>query len=287
MEYKRAVDNQKDMSVNYERIVSSLEIFLKQNGHYPCPADITKSIGDSGFGDEGKSGSSCGGTGINPANNMYRGGIPTAALNLPYRLAGNHDGWKLQYVVDKAQTAESTYNGNGNIDIVDRTSRPVSSDVVYVLVDPGMDGKGSRSMSGASGPACGTAADSENCDPDNQFRDWEKTDIFDTGSSEYYDDTIYFHRPREDAGFWMTQSNPGGLTGLNIVNRNSGNIGIGQDAPSEKLDIGGDVMVDSDPSSSDPSVEVDTIIKATDIDAKNEVIINQGVYTSKFTYGVP
>ncbi len=283
MQYKQRVDNQKDMSVNYERITTALEIFLKQNGRYPCPADATMSIGTNNFGDE-----VCGGTGVNSANNIYRGAVPTAALNLPYRLAENHDGWKLQYVVDQDQTTEANYNGAGNINIVDRGGNPVSSGVIYVLVDPGIDGKGATSMFGGAGPACGaTANDSENCDNDRTFVDSEKTDIFNTASANYYDDTIYFQRPREDTGFWMTQRNPGSLSGLNIVNRNPGNIGIGTDTPSEKVDVSGNVRVDDDGSGTPTggSVDVEMTIEAADINADNEVIIDQRILSPRFTYG--
>lgn len=228
-------------SIN-ERLLSALSIYLKENGSYPCPANPALDPGDANFAKE----QNC----ASLAGTVVQGDIPTYSLGIPYHLMLNSDDYRYIYAVTKAEV--TGYTGGGAITVNRQRFDPTSGTLVtttipnlaFVVVNPGEDGKG------GSGPfACGTSAkDSENCDGDAVFRDYPYSKKISINDGDYYDDLIFYDLAREESTFWTVRQNATDSS-MNIVNRNAGNIGIGDyttGAPTEKFEVkSGDVRVDT------------------------------------------
>lgn len=228
-------------SIN-ERLLASLSLYLKDKGYFPCPADASLDPGDANFGKE----QNC----ATLAGAVVEGDIPTYDLGIPYRLMYNSDNYKYTYAVTRVE-ATAAYTGTGGI-TVNRERYNGSGTLVtttipnvqFVIVNHGEDGKG-----GSGSFACGTAAkDSENCDGDAVFRDYPYSKKIGINDSGYYDDLIFYDLAREESTFWTVRQNATDAS-MNIVNRNAGNIGIGDytaGAPTEKFEVkSGDVRVDT------------------------------------------
>ncbi len=216
-----------------ERALAALSIYLKSNGAYPCPADVNLDVIACPSG---------------PAD-ISSGSLPVKELNLPLRAAVNSHGWRYLYTVTGALTNPATFNGTGLIDIVDATPVVIASNMHFVIVNPGYDGKGSSRLDGSAGPACGVIAlDSENCDIDNdRFLETDASQLRgNSNDANYYDDVISYTLAREESTFWMAREDAGGGGGLSITSRNAGNIGVGTNAPIEKIHVdSGNILVQS------------------------------------------
>lgn len=235
---------------DHERILAAIAIFVKNNGRYPCPSKHTLKFGDANFGRE-----DC----TFPSSSMLQGDIPIYALGLPYKLMINSHGFRYLYAVTQDQTVAATYNGAGDIIIIDEFNNTILNNVPFVLVDLGHDAKGTVKLNNGmikstscdpppGGPAY-RPSDSENCDNDDTYRDMpysEKSTPYLTG---YYDDVIFYDLARDESTLWVTKKNSS-AGGVEITNRNTGNIGIGTYSagalPSDKLEVtGGNVKVDT------------------------------------------
>lgn len=231
-----------------ERVLAAIALFVKNNGRYPCPADASLPYGDASFGHEDCTLSNAGGT--------IQGALPIYNLGLPYRLM--FDSYKNQYIyaVTTVETSPSTYTGGGVIRIVDENDGNIAVNVPFVIVNIGEDGKG-RIKNPADGtivaascdPAGGTTAeDSENCDNDNVFKDMPYSQQSNPDDANHYDDLIFYDLARAESGMWLARQNDAG-DGMQITNRNTGNVGIGTysaSTPSEKFEVmGGNLRVDA------------------------------------------
>ena len=223
-----------------DRAVAAINYFLKQNGRYPCPADPTLPPGNANFGAENCAGAIA-------TSNIYIGALPVRALGLPFHTAVNKDHWKHIYAVTQALTVGANFNGQGAITVqYDTNAGAVASNIHFLIVNPGKDGKGAFTLDGIAGPACGTALDSENCDDtDALFRDLAlNTDMENITDANFYDDSLAYNHVSEKSDFWVVQQGNAGR--VEIINRTQGNIGIGVANPDQKLDVnGGNVLVQS------------------------------------------
>lgn len=240
-----------------ERILSALAIYLKNNGHYPCPAHADLNFGEYVSSKGYFARSNCG---LVPSGaGIIAGDIPAYDLGLPYQMMYNGHGFKYLYAVTTTQTSAATFDGTGSIQIIDEFGNTIINNVPFVIVDMGLDGKGSIKQANGKvknnscdpppgGPA-NTPFDSENCDNDQTFLDMPYSERESFGLSGYYDDVIFYDLARDESTLWMTKNSSSG-GGVEITNRNTGNIGIGTYSagalPSDKLEVtGGNVKVDT------------------------------------------
>jgi len=248
----RMKDVRQDEAIN-SQVLSALATYLKENGAYPCPANPTLAQNNAAFGDAGAPGV-CAGSVAAPGGLVVSGDLPVRDLSIPARSAANVHGWKHIYAVTLSLTDPVTFNGLGEIDLLDEAGALFSSSISFVVVNTGVDGKGSRSLqgtpSGTAAPgACGalTARDAENCDNDSVFREMPRSITNSDLATGYFDDTLSYTLARKESTMWLLRRNT--LAGsLDIVNRNVGNVGIGTFAagatPIAKLHVeGGDVLI--------------------------------------------
>ncbi|MGB0719253.1 MAG: type II secretion system protein [Bdellovibrionales bacterium] len=247
-------DRQREEEAVNERILGALAIYLRQVGAYPCPADPTLAPGAAAFGQ-----ANCTAGGVINTAGVSIGAVPIADLNLPFRLSANKDNWKYRYAVTTNLTTPGTFGtGVGAITVINAAAPvpPITTTAQFIIVNPGKDGKGMRGLNGiASTLACATAIDAENCDGDATFVEADFSPLSDPSDANYYDDTIAFTLTREESTFWVATPNMG-AGGLNVVNRNEANVGIGTfddpatpaiEGPTEKLHVrGGNLRVQSD-----------------------------------------
>lgn len=241
----------------------SLSIFLKKNGRYPCPANPSLTPDDNNFGQEFKSGVNCSNTTLSSDGKAYIGALPTSALNLPNRYAANLKNAKYIYGVTKELTSAATFtSGGGNIRVVnDKNGSFLPDPVHFILVNTGSDLKGVSALNGTviSVNCAGNGLDVENCDNDSIFRE---APISLATNSQFNDDTIYFSLASEDSTFWILSPENSTASGLNITNRNMGNIGIGENNPTEKLHVKGGVLVQDGADGNVGKIEAENQIRA-------------------------
>jgi type II secretory pathway pseudopilin PulG len=271
-----------------ERVLAGLSLYLRQNGAYPCPALPTLAPGETDFGAQDCSGvtSTAGVSG----GQVLIGAIPVRDLNLPFRTAANQKNWKYIYAVTENLTAPGTYDGVGRIRIIDEAGAQfTANDVHFVVVDPGYDAKGSYALGGTIGTACGTVAlDDENCDEDSTFREANFAQPNNPTVAAHYDDTISYTLAREESTMWLVKESAGAGGGLDIANRNVGNVGIGTDAPSEKMHVsGGDVRVEGDGTSGGNVIVEKNITADENITATKDVQAQERVIAPTFYYSSP
>lgn len=258
---QRKQDDIKEDVAKFDRSLGALALFVKENGYYPCPADPNLAQGTAGFGEEKctlpKVNGNIGGTPV-PSKKVIIGVLPVKTLNLSYRDAVNTNNWKYIYAVTEDLTTAPTYDGQGAIHVVDEADNDFLGKAAhFVIVDPGLDGKGTRNILGGANdihdfgacPATGTRPlDSENCDNDAVFRDADFALKFPATHHTYYDDSVVYTLTRSESTMWMVRENVSDTSAsLDIVNRNIGNVGIGTDRPSHKLHVtGGDVRIQAE-----------------------------------------
>lgn len=276
-----------------ERALSSLTMFLRQNGRYPCPADpaLARNAagGDYGAEDCGLpvTASSAFGVGGNalgaPPESVYYGALPIKELGLPYRYGVNRYGYKLMYAVTRDLTNAGTYDGNGGIGIIDDAGNAIYNGYAhFAIINPGSDGKGAYFIDGGPVVAgCGASKDSENCDDDSVFEDIDYGQLDDINDANYYDDKVLYTMAREETTFWAAQErgDVGAGTGgaIDIVNRNDGDVILGDTAgPTGKLRVGGDI-----------SATGGDIKAQGDVTADQNITAGERVTSPVFYYGTP
>jgi type II secretory pathway pseudopilin PulG len=226
-----------------DRAVAAINFYLKRMGRYPCPADPKLAPDHVNFGAEACTPV----TGPFPGD-VRIGALPTKTLGLPYHAAVNEDDWKHIYAVTDLLTDVALFDGTGDITI-EYTAGEQLENVHFLIVNPGKDGKGVWTLYGdsygASGLACGAAADSENCNGDAVFIDLAlKTDMDSPTAAGYYDDILSYHVVSQKNDFWVPRKNAGAQGRVEIMNRVMGNVGFGVDSPKKKLEVdGGDTLV--------------------------------------------
>lgn len=280
----------KEEEVN-SRILSALALYVRQNGHYPCPANPQAVPGDANYGlGGGTPGVSC--PNASTSGGIAFGTIPTRDIGLPFRLMSNRYGYKYIYAVTMTLTGDASLAGSIR---VNEPAGMVTNMAPFALVNPGSDGKGVYPESSATiDQACGsTALDSENCDNDNVFFDADYSDEGSPSTATYYDDTLVYSLASQDSTFWLMSQDAIGPSGkLNVINRNDGNVGIGDFSGgatiNDKLHVrGGDVRVDGDASGVGGNVIVEKDIDAENVSAGQNVSANGKVQAPRFLYSAP
>lgn len=260
-----------------KQAVAAINFYLKQNGGYPCPAPMALAPDTIGFG----VGSVCGAVG-----GVGMGALPVTTLGLPFHAAVNQHGWKYIYAVtsDLQFGVGPGFNGVGAIQ-VNGLSGPASAvtGVHFVVVDPGKDGKGSFSLDGTvSSVACAGALDTENCNGnDGVFLDAGIADVADPSSAAYYDDVIQYSHVNEKTDFWvMKNSDTNG--DIEISNRSLGNVGFGTTAPTQRVDVAGNVVLETTPGGQGGQIEVEGDIIVTDTLTADQITAGGGIGAARY-----
>lgn len=281
----------KEEEVN-SRILSALALYVRQNGRYPCPANPKAVPGDTDFGaGTGTPGTACTANNVQTNSGIAFGTIPTRDLGLPFRLMSNSTGFKYIYAVTITLTGDASLAGGIR---VNEPAGMVTNMAPFVLVNPGSDGKGAypENSSTLSMTCLGAAQDVENCNNNNVFLDANYSDALDPNSPDYYDDTIVYTLASQDSTFWLMSDDAISASGkLNVINRNDGNVGIGDfsgTTVSDKLHVrGGDVRVEGDSAGVGGNVVVEKDIEAQNISAEQDVSANGKVQAPRFLYSTP
>ncbi len=230
-----------------ERVLAALALFVKDNGRYPCPALASLTFGDAAFGHEDCSA---------PGAAVIQGDLPFFELGVPYNLIYDTHGNKYVYAVSSDETVTTTFTGGGDITIWDENDVPIVDNAPFVVVSLGGDNKGTSvnpanhriRNNSCNPPGAGNPQDSENCDNDTIFRDMPYSAMQSPDDNDHYDDLIFYDIAREESTLWVNRKNAAG-TGMDVTNRNTGNIGIGSyatGAPTDKLEVmGGNMKIDT------------------------------------------
>lgn len=306
---KRAI---KEEAVN-QRVLSALAVYAKQKGFYPCPSNPASAVGADDFGrgrdsdySDGSGGDGvCNESNIVSVGGVFIGGLPVRELGLPSRFAANTQSWKYSYAITADLTKNASAIGVITVKEPGLVLNNITTSAPFVIVNHGPDGKGTFSLYGAKGPACGnTARDSENCEHndssvgnDTIFIDANFADVHNINDTDYYDDSISYTLVDEDATYWLTTNNLDANGRLNIINRNDGNVGVGDfspaDLPQDKLHVrGGDIYVQEGvvfdtsgtPQIVGGNVTVSKNVNALDVNAENNVNANNRAEARAFWY---
>ncbi|TNE32512.1 MAG: prepilin-type N-terminal cleavage/methylation domain-containing protein [Alphaproteobacteria bacterium] len=154
----------------------------------------------------------------------------------------NLDGWgrAFTYAVTENLTDPATYDDlYGSIAVETEggeslLGEPGSAHVLFVSHGP--DGKGAYTPDGKLYRACNATLgnDQENCNDDSTFI----SGLMSLGdNAEYFDDFLRFFT-RGSSTIWR----PSSSVGAGIYNTNPGRVGIGTDAPTQKLHVLGDAQ---------------------------------------------
>lgn len=237
-----------------EAIESALKAYYMSNVALPCPAPINAAVNTSGFGVE-DSGANCqagaAATRYGVAGNVVGGGVPTKTLGLADEYA--FDGWgrRIAYHVDHQATETATFASAGGITVNGATGVRTTTGV-YALISSGRNGHGGYTRGGTPFNSGSTNAhELENCQRGSApcagaynatfVQKMEQSDDVADPTDRFDDILIYKlagHLTGAGGGaggssFWEDAG------GNNIRNSNSGNVGIGTLAPSEKLHVTG------------------------------------------------
>lgn len=221
-----------------ERIVSALAEFVQKYDRFPCPADITLTPDSPNFGKE-PSGCTSGSA---PPTAVVSGMVPVYALNMPFQRATDIYSRKITYAVTESLTKTNGISNNAAIRVTSNNGE--TRNAQFVIVNHGSDGKGATSLlSSAPGlPCSGPAPDTENCDGDRDFNDFQYTGQQDPYNPNHFDDHLSYNLATKETSLWVMAP---AASGMRISNKNNANVGIGKTMPNEKLHVSGDVKVDS------------------------------------------
>jgi len=226
-----------------EKIANAISDYIRRNGYYPCPADPEKTLDDSDFGKEQRTGGACTSA---SSPDIFRGTVPVATLGLPQSLMVDPYGNKLTYTVSQSLTAD--VNGAYTITVTNNASPAISKTVPFVIVSHGADRKGAIPFNhNAVVIPCGTSSDdSENCNGDKQFHDFSFSSLPNINATRQFDDTLMYSLVQKETTLWIVAPPSQTTSGLNLASRVEGNVGIGIANPSAKLDVvGGKLTVTS------------------------------------------
>lgn len=209
-----------------EKITRSMAEYLQVNGHLPCPARSEAIYSNNDFGRAQACSSS---------TPIAIGAVPVVDLNLPLDMMADAYGNKMTYAVTTARTDAATYPVATDAVIIEHDDG-ATKNVPFVIVSHGVDAKGAYSLNGSTiGIPCGsTARDSKNCDDDTVFADNQFSNTLSINSPDRYDDSLTYSLAQKETTLWLISP---GASGVNIANRNTGNVGVGIDIPQEKLHV--------------------------------------------------
>lgn len=240
---------------------AALTNFYFDNFRYPCPADPTLGPGDLNYGKEDCAGVTAT-TGRDADRDSTNDGVLVGALPFADIGISQHemqDGWnrKLGYAVTTRLTNMMTFDDRlgavlmvdeNNVDLIPPPAAPAPASAAHLSVySHGEDGRGAYTVSGALYRACagaGVSADRENCDNDGTIMQ-SRRGLSMALTSQYYDDYADYMMSTTSALWSQIPSTP------DIMNRNTGNIGINTNAPSERLDVVGNIRASGEIHSND------------------------------------
>lgn len=233
-------------------IDTALSNFYSSNGRYPCPADPTLPMKSNTYGKEAATVNATTGkitctiasivgarktNAPGPAGNdpVTIGSVPFTTLGITLSDAIDPWGYKIQYAVTTYLTDSLTFdNTYGAVRVT--TEPPTSLNLTdpvdsahYAVVAFGPDHMGAYSSEGKKPVACTAGKnESSNCNGGSTFVEGI--------SSNSYDDTVS-HSTRYLTSLWdFTSPNS-----VDIHNLNTGNVGVGVDIPTARLDVAGNI----------------------------------------------
>lgn len=176
-------------------IQDALALYLKNNGHYPCPARRNQAWDTANFGVATDCGAAVDANVTSLASDSIRiGDVPIRDLNLPSRMIADEWNMRFSYAVTKnlAIDADTYLANSGAIRIESDAGVSLTTPAntgAYVLFSHGEDKNGGYNRQSGVGIACAAGnIDSENClNDDNIFID---TYYRGTNSSTHFDDWI-------------------------------------------------------------------------------------------------
>lgn len=264
---------------------AALTEFVGNNQRYPCPADPTLGPNDPNYGYEMVDANhNCTAPSIPPAfirgndpektdpthmDTVFFGALPfntimPSVVSATFTAADTLDGWnnKLGYAVTGSLANRNTYKDtNGGIDVRDEhnismLSPPSSAHIV--VYSYGEDGFGANTQDGVAVGNCSAGGFTSHAPPSATLNEWQNcmhnSNVFlsglrAVGSPNVYNDDYMRFLTTQSGSFWTIT---GPVTGLplgavvyKVTNTNSGNVGVGVDNPSEKLDVKGNLVVQS------------------------------------------
>ncbi len=277
---KRKISEQTELS--QRTVLRAMNDFFEANDRFPCPANLALDEDDLNHGEENCTlppgapapGACIFGGGVCRASGrdadgvigpdpILIGGVPYATLNIPVNMSLDGYRRKMTYAVTETMTDAATYNeSSGAITIQEWDgddlsppipgSPPIPNSQPYLVVSHGSNGVGAFTASGNLVQACpnpAVSAEDENCDNDSTFETpglYINTAGREVGARslaagvDYNDDEVLFNISG-GTGLWVyTPADP-----EDIHFNNEGNVGINQDDPQEKLDVGGNIKADT------------------------------------------
>ncbi len=256
-----------------EKITRSMATYLQVNGRLPCPA---RSDGVYANNDFGRAQNCSGSTPI------AIGAVPVVDLNLPFEMMADAYGNKMTYAVTTARTDAALYP-NATDAVIIRHDDGATKTVPFVIVSHGVDGKGAYGLNStvAAIPCGSSAKDSENCNDDTVFADNQFSNTLSINSADRYDDSLTYSLAQKETTLWLISPS---ATGVNIANRNTGNVGVGIDTPEEKLHVrDGNLHVSSAGTGSTGNIVINgqlkadtgSLIEATDVEAGTTIYVKE------------
>ncbi len=270
--------------------------------HYPCPASPLFGPGDPNYGVEQRD-LNTGRCLANAANGVlirgpagervYLGSVPTVTLGISNAHMVDPYGRRLTYAVSSRVSSSMPVvtpsvnapggamggglNPSGSITLRQYDSTGVitatKTNVPFIIVAHGENGAGAYSLQGGGRMPCNASTggrDVLNCDNDNNniFADATNFISTNTSSATEYDDTIVFSLKgiADKEEYWGL-----GTDTTDLVTLNTGNVGVGTNAPAEKLDIVGRVRAHSYLHSSDRRLKKD--IEPLDKDTLKKIMM--------------
>lgn len=229
----------------------ALSNFYEEHGRYPCPSDRSIGFGEPGHGEErctqlvALGNNSCGGVRARgycraatvPANPIFIGGVPYKSMTIP--MTDAMDGWNNMFVYvvtgSMADPAGTFNPDNGAVTLQDEFGVLHPELLHGVIFSAGADGVGAFNINGIERPCVNGTVQTENCDNDGRFT---ASDIYDAPGASFYDDYLVMSD-------WSRNSIWAYSTAEDVYNTNPGNVGIGTQTPTAKLDVVGNIRSDS------------------------------------------
>lgn len=259
-----------------------MSYFFEKNYGYPCPADRALAPTDPGYGLQFDSDCNPGDVGLtavgmctaggglcmaagmrdmngdgdmtDPDEVVLIGALPVRSFSAvtPVIFSENivKDGWdnKFTYAVTAALTNGSYEYYKGTVHVQDEFGNEtagIQNNGHYVIVSHGPDGKGAFTVKGDRPVPCGPVAaalDNENCDDDGLFV--QALGEYRAGTGGYFDDRVSVVRAQSNE-LWDFMADATGNKMQHIYSLVPGDVGVGTDLPSQKLEVDGSLRAES------------------------------------------
>ena len=295
---------QKTADMNFEshdKITQALALYLQENGAFPCPADPTLTPANADFGKEMVDDPDSNPDTEDKCDGYVKGGVaigtvPVYDLNIPFTQISDAYGNKITYAVTEALTHPLSFDSSREIEV--ETSSGATQEVQFVLVSHGADKKGAflRLANTTAYPCGDTSGDSQNCDWADEltgaggpadavrFVDNDIATQPDPTNVNHFDDMLTYSLAMGESTLWGIARN--GTNGLNVVNRDISQVGIGTDSPNAKLHVsGGNIIVAPGSDGTGGSITAEKQITASGkITATNDVRAGNEMRATTFYY---